>query len=123
MKLRRYVLIIMGLHTTPSHLIRSCEPITTKTQHREIFMFLHYSPASQTTNSPKHSTKSPSPRHSKSGAAPVPEYAVEVPTHSVLTYVYHILPWLFEAFVRLPSDNLIEGKCEALRTLCRCLIR
>eukprot|EP00116_Pleurobrachia_bachei_P009014 sb/3469276/ len=31
-----YVLIIMGLHTTPSHLIRGCEPI----QHREIFMFL-----------------------------------------------------------------------------------
>eukprot|EP00116_Pleurobrachia_bachei_P014665 sb/3474927/ len=35
-----YVLIIMGLHTTPSHLIRGCEPIATKTQHREIFMFL-----------------------------------------------------------------------------------
>eukprot|EP00116_Pleurobrachia_bachei_P017927 sb/3478189/ len=44
MKLRRYVLIIMGLHTTPSHLIRGCEPIPTKTQHREIFMFLQGTP-------------------------------------------------------------------------------
>jgi hypothetical protein len=41
----------------------------------------------------------------------------------VFTYIYHILPWFFEAFLVNPSAEFLPGKKAAMRMLCKCLVR
>ncbi|XP_063687478.1 ral GTPase-activating protein subunit alpha-2-like isoform X1 [Bolinopsis microptera] len=50
-------------------------------------------------------------------------YRDSVPDHPVFTYIYHILPWFFEAFLLNPSEEFLPGKKAAMRMLCKCLVR
>ena len=50
-------------------------------------------------------------------------YRDNVPDHPVFTYIYHILPWFFEAFLMNPSEDFLPGKKSAMRMLCKCLVR
>ena len=61
------------------------------------------------------------PHHRKRGSAA--KYKDEVNDHPVLTYVYHILPWFFEAFMSSSSDEFLPGKKVAMEMLCKSLIR
>ena len=51
------------------------------------------------------------------------KYRDVVNDHPVVTYIYHILPLFFEAFMSNTSDEFLPGKKVAMEMLCKSLVR